>query len=136
MGFAMSAEICLKKMLTQGGRKTAEIHVGYSTIHIEILEINKVLLKSIVYEGGNFIPSSVRKCISGHLPFSSWLLNTRLILDEENFSISLNYSDSIHEVDQQNLRELLEEFSMQAYEWRIYLDEHDKHDLLPVYIRG
>lgn len=132
----MSAEMCLKKMLNQGGRKTAEIHVGHSTILIETYESNKLLLKSEVYEGGNFIPSSVRKCISGQLPFSSWLLNTRLVIDEDNFSISLNYCDSISEVDQQNLRELLEEFSMQAYEWRIFLDEHDKHDLLPIYARG
>jgi hypothetical protein len=92
-------------------------------------------LSASVYEGGNFIPQSVRKCICGKIPFEGQWIHTTLLVDEQKYQIFLQYSQNLEESNPQGFRDLLEEFSWQADEWRLYLEEHDRHDLIYIHNR-
>ena len=95
---------------------------------------SKILLSTPVYFGGNFIPSSVRKCASLKHPFKEWSdIQTMLHIDENKFEISLRYLGDIETLNTRNFNEVLEEFSGIADRWRLILDEHDRNDL--VYVR-
>lgn len=114
--------------------EVTEIAIDGMTVSLQILESSsKVSLSTAVYEGGNYIPKSVRKCLSEKVPFDHKVISTFLKVDEPHFQISLNYLGSFNQLNQQSLLNLLEEFSELANEWRFYLDEHDKNDLVHVY---
>ncbi len=111
-----------------------QIHLGGSEIDVHLYDQHeKMSLAASVYEGGNFIPQSVRKCIKGKLPFDGQWIPTKLVVEEENYKILLVYVGQGVTFNPQNFKDLLEEFSWQADEWRLYLEEHDKHDLVYVY---
>ncbi|MBA3602920.1 MAG: hypothetical protein H0W50_04615 [Parachlamydiaceae bacterium] len=113
-----------------------QIHLGGSDVNICLLEENtKVMLIASVYEGGNYIPKSVRRCVSGKPPFSSGKIFSRLVIDEDRFQVRLTYVGLINRFNKHTIKDLLEEFSWQADEWRLYLEEHDKYDLLPIYVK-
>jgi len=135
--YEMLAEKCLKRLLNHD-KDSVQIAVGNSQVQMKALESNtKLELTANVYQGENFIPVSVRKCIFQAMPFQSWLLQTHLTIDERKYQIHLNYINSLKDIRQHNgLRETIEEFAKVADEWRFRLDEHDKHDLLPVYVRN
>ena len=114
--------------------ETAYLTVGGSEIAIRIFDnASKLSLSTQVYFGGNFIPKSVRACVAGQSPFSQNSIKTSLQIDEDNFQILLNYLGKVDRLPSEFFCSLLEEFSWLAYEWRLYLDEHDKQDL--VYLR-
>lgn len=118
------------------GEGVVQLHIGGSDVSARLAEQNaKISLKASVYEGDHYIPQSVRKCITGKLPFGGEWIHTRLEIDENNFLIYLTYKCSVKEFNQTNFKDLLEEFSWQADEWRLYLEEHGKHDLLYVHVR-
>lgn len=118
------------------GEGTLQLHIGGSDVSAYLSEQNaKISLKASVYEGDHFIPQSVRKCAAGKLPFSGEWIHTTLEIDEKNFLIYLTYKGQTREFNQTNFKDLLEEFSWQADEWRLYLEEHDKHDLVYVHAR-
>ena len=95
---------------------------------------SKIAFRSPIYFGGNYIPKSVREGIKKIPPFENLqLIRTSLSVDEQNFRVFLNYLGSIDELNQKKLHDLLEEFEYLSEEWRIYLDEHDKNDL--IYVR-
>lgn len=110
----------------------SQIHLGSSNIEARLLDHDQMSLSASVYEGGNFIPQSVRKCVGGKEPFEGWI-PTRLVIEEQNYQVILTYTDSI-QADPQIIKDLLEEFSWQAEEWRLYLEEHGRHDL--IYVRS
>lgn len=96
-------------------------------------EGNKLALATSVYEGGNYIPAGVRKCLSLKAPFKPRAIqHTFLKIDEERFQISLNFLGQLEPLNDQRLHDLLEEFNELAGEWRLFLDEHDKNDLVHV----
>jgi len=96
-------------------------------------ESSKLALTALVYNGSNYIPSSVRKCLTRQLPHVRSSIPTFLTIDENQYQINLNYLGRTQSLTQDNFKELLTEFGQLADEWRFYLDEHDKHDL--VYVR-
>lgn len=112
---------------------SVQIRLGGSDINVRLQDKERMSLTASVYEGGNYIPESVRKCVGGKVPFDGWI-PTRLIIEEDKYQIVLDYNESI-QADPQILKDLLEEFSWQADEWRLYLEEHDKRDLVYIYAR-
>lgn len=114
----------------------AQILLGGSTITIRVFDhASKLALSTPVYLGGNFIPKSVRKCLSQKAPFDEGWIKTQLSVDENDFKINLNYTGAVNDLNNQKFKDLLEEFSWQADEWRFFLDEHDKNDLIHVRVK-
>lgn len=130
----MIVEKELKKIFNQlVHADAAQISVGGFDIKIRVFDdASKIALSTLVYVGGNFIPKSVRTCITQKPPFHRSLLNTSLHINEEKFEIDLNYLGRLDNINKQSFIDLLEEFSWIAEEWRLFLDEHDKNDLVHV----
>jgi len=113
-----------------------QIHSGGSDITVYLLDHNsKISLETSVYEGGNFIPMSVRQCLKGKTPFGGAWIQTDVVLDEVHFQVRLTYLGEVKISNMQSIKDLLEEFSWQADEWRLYLEEHDKHDLVHAFAK-
>lgn len=132
---AMLIEKDIKKILSQvSGDEPVHIPVDGMDITIRYMDdSSKLFLSTAVYSGGNYIPSSVRRCLSDKIFSSLTTLRTYLTVDESHFQITLNYVGVIPSLTSAELKELLEEFGLIAEKWRQYLDEHDKNDL--IYVR-
>ena len=115
-------------------RDTARINLGGSDILVKLYDqSSKIFLSTPVYIGDNYIPKSVRACLLQKAPFDDRNLITHLSIDENLFQITLNFQGNVDHLDNQLFKDLLEEFNWLADEWRFFLDEHDKNDL--VYVR-
>ncbi len=114
-----------------------QLTLGDSTISMQIIDENsKLVLTTQVYYGGNFIPASVRRCVQkGSYRGMPNFLHTTLVIDEKNFQIFLNYRGLTKDLNSDNFVDLLGDFSHEADEWRLYLDEHDKNDLVYVPVK-
>lgn len=115
------------------------VKVGYDGSEILIRFVDnasKVFLTAPVYLGGNYIPASVRRCLSHKFP-STYLpsIRTYLSVDEQNFQINLHYLGQAESLNYGQLKGLIEEFAWISDRWRDYLDEHDKHDLVHVRVK-
>lgn len=112
--------------------EASTIYVFGNPIDVAVIDRGaKLLLRSSVYDGGNYIPHSVRTCLTKKPRFYS-SLNTFLKVDEDRYNVSLHYHGNPHEMDEKNFKILLEEFGSLTEEWRQYLDEHDRKDLVGV----
>lgn len=104
-------------------------------IHVRIIDdSSKLSLTAIVFDGGGYIPSSVRACLASKVPFFKSEIPIFLSIDENHFQVKINYLGKIHLDDSNELRELLESFGIITEKWRDYLEEHGKKDL--VYINA
>lgn len=133
----MLIEKDIQKILNQLAIKNS-INVPYdgSTIMIKFIENHsKLSLSSLVYQGENYIPLSVRKCLSHQPPYLHPSISTSLTLDEENFQVRLNYMGEIESLTGDQFKEVLDEFGKIAEKWRTYLDDHDKNDLIYVHVK-
>jgi hypothetical protein len=110
----------------------ARIPVNGTDVTVRILEGSKLSLSTEVYFGGNFIPPSVRASLTKKLPATEGHIKTFFTIDEPNFRIYLNYLGHIQTLKNQAFDHLIEEFGWLAQEWRHFLDENDKHDLIHV----
>lgn len=133
----MILEKDLKKVFKElVNKEVSKIALGASDITIRLFDSSKLSLSTQVYHGDNFIPKSVRNCISQKKVFpDSFSMKTSLSIDEENYQVFLNYLGHIDSLDDENFRNLLEEFNWLADEWRLFLDEHDKNDLVPIHVK-
>lgn len=95
-------------------------------------ESSKLLLTALVFEGGDYIPKSVRLSLSSKSPFFKSTMLTFLTVDEQYFQVKLNYLGQAHSLTSHNFKELVQEFGLMAGKWRLYLDEHGKSDLIHV----
>ena len=132
----MLIEKDIQKLLGQlSHNENIHLFVDGSDILVRFERDNlKLSLSTIVYNGGNYIPSSIRRCVShkSFMPRSS--INTFLSMNEHDFQISLNYlNQSPDSLSYRHFKDLLEEFGFLAEIWRNHLDENDKNDL--VYVR-
>lgn len=98
-------------------------------------EESTLALSTLVYDGGNYIPPSVRECLSRIAPFSKGHIPARLSVEEETYQIRLNYSGRMTRLTHDHLAEIIEEFEYLAEKWRYYLDEHGKRDLIHVRVK-
>jgi hypothetical protein len=112
-----------------------KVAIEGSDVIVRFIDDSKVYLRASVYEGSNYIPSSVRQSLSYKMPLSNPSIRTFLTIDEQNFQINLNYLGQLSYLSSFEMKELLEEFSWVAEKWRLYLDEHDKNDLVYVRVR-
>ncbi|MBA3721461.1 MAG: hypothetical protein H0W88_03570 [Parachlamydiaceae bacterium] len=115
-----------------------QIHVAFdgSDILIRFLEdASKLSLSTIVYSGGNYIPTSVRNCLSHKSTSFDHEIKTFLSINEELFKVSLNYLGQSDRLSHLQLKELLEEFGLIAEKWRNHLDENDRNDLVYVHVK-
>lgn len=126
----------LKRLFTELNRnRTAELSLAGSVITIKVWdEGQKLHLSAPVYWGGNYIPKSVRGCLIKRAPFDEKVILTSLSLDEAKFEITLVFQGSTDFMDGDKFSELLQEFSFLASEWREWLDQHDKNDLVHVHV--
>lgn len=114
----------------------ARITIAGSDITVRMYDkAAKFSLVTPVYFGGNFIPKSVRECLSQKPPFDHGDLKTYLTVDENNFQINLNLLGSTEPMTNQSFVDLLEEFSWLGEEWRQLLDDRDKNDLVHIRVK-
>ncbi len=115
--------------------QVSQIDVNGANVVIRLVESgSKLAFSTPVYYGGNFIPSSVRQCLKQRNPFIN-SIGTFLTVDEKEYQIFLNYEGPFNlHIDKRLFLGLLEEFQWLADEWRAFLDEHDKNDL--IYVRA
>jgi hypothetical protein len=119
------------KNLINGDR----IHLTFNSSDISLKYVDdasKLSLSTAVYNGGNYIPGSVRHSLSEKFLISRPTIRTYLTIDEQSFQINLNYLGETEYLDHHSIKELVEEFSLIAERWRSYLDERDKNDLVHV----
>lgn len=131
----MLLEKDLKKILEQLSHEdVVEVPIGNSDFSLRLFDnSSKIALSTPVYFGGNFIPSSVRKCATQKSPFYDQAIRTTLSIDESKFLITLIYLDDVTNFTQGKFNRVIEEFSDIAEQWRNLLDENDRNDL--VYVR-
>ena len=124
----------LKKIFHQLIKEeAAQVAIGNTDITIRVLkDESRFSLSPPVYFGGNFIPKSVRSCVTHKKHIPDEKIKTYLTLDEPHFKIYLNYMGNLEKLGNHGFGELLEEFSWTADKWRLILDEHDKNDLVHV----
>jgi len=117
-----------------GSHESVSLTIGGIPITLRVLDQgSKLALSSAVYEGGNYIPASVRRCLTLKSQFPMATIKTFLQIDEERFLIFLHYLGSSNSMNGQKFQNLLEEFNGLAANWRSKLDEHDRNDLVHVY---
>ncbi len=131
----MIVEKELKKLVLDLSQKNrAEIDLSGFAIIIETYESNSwVSISTTVYFGGDYIPPSVRKCVSEKPLFLRGALGADLKIFEETFQIKLSYLGQLDCVDCPKFFQALEDFRWLAEQWRDYLDEHDNNDLVYIY---
>jgi hypothetical protein len=118
----------------------AQITVGGFELTIRVYDnARKFSLATDVYSGGNYIPKSVRDCMKKHPNLARENpripIKTYVVLDEQNFRIYLNYLGSFEGMSSDEFRIVLDDFSWQAEQWRLFLDENDKKDLIYVRVK-
>lgn len=136
-GFPMLVEKEIKKLFQQLLQDdVVHINVGRSDITVRVFDhASKLSLSTPVYEGGNFIPKSVRVAsLSKVVPFARDDLKTYLSIDEQSYQVALNYLGRLENFHNDSFKDLLEGFSGLADDWRLFLDEHDKNDLVHVHV--
>lgn len=114
-------------------KETSQISINGSDVNVRVVDDGaKLMLMTLVYTGGNYLPASVRQSIQQKPPFSSSLMQTNLIVNEERFEIYLRFVGSTDGLNIDAMRTLLEEFTWLADEWRLFLDEQDRNDRVRV----
>ena len=114
-------------------KNIAHIEVDGTSIMVRVFDGSKLSLSAPVYQGSNYIPKSVRHSISEkHPPIPRSQHKTFLTVEENDYKVDLNYLGNFVSYDQIHFRDLLEEFSCLVNEWRLYLDENDKNDLIHI----
>lgn len=96
---------------------------------------SKLSMSSLVYEGGNYIPKSVRNCLTKS-PFAKSPILTFFSIDEEKYQVRLHYLGQSQFFSQHEFKEVLEDFENTAHRWRDYLDDHGKRDLIYVNVKN
>jgi len=110
----------------------ADINFQGSEVHLEMREDgDKIHFLTSVYDGGNYIPPSVRSGIKQKVPFEDTSFSSYLTIDEEHFQIHLHH-DEPSRTSTGRLFNQIDRFCFLAEEWRDFLDRNDRSDLVPV----
>jgi hypothetical protein len=132
----MLAEKDLKKIYQKLLQEDiVHVEVGGTDVTLRIFDnASKLALSTTVFHGGNYIPKSVRNSISQRAPFPTDI-KTYLTVDENQYQILLNYLGTLDYLHQDSFKKLLENFSWVADEWRLYLEDRGKNDLIYVRVK-
>lgn len=133
----MIVEHELKRLYNELAKtEVSNIHLAGANVTVRMFDqYSKVALSAQVYHGSNFIPKSVRECLSQSHPFGWQDIKTFLTLDENAYQINLNYVGTMDTMSRQKFIAVLEEFSLLADKWQSHLDDHDKRDLIHVRVK-
>ena len=125
----------LKKIFTNlVNHDVAYVRIGDSEVTIRIHDqATKLSLFASVFQGGNFIPKSVRESLVKKTPFQQPQVKTNFRVDEANYRVFLHYLGRIELLNHEKFKELLEEFGWLADEWRTFLEDRGKQDLVHVH---
>lgn len=94
-----------------------------------------VHINTLVYQGDRFVPQGVREVASHPIAEMQRYLRTWLIIDEENYQISLHCTE-IFTSDFEKFSEILSEFEDVAMKWRDIFEERDRQDLVYIPIQS
>lgn len=108
------------------------LHVDGADIQVQMLSGSKLHFSTPVYRGGNYIPHSVREAIKRKHAFCIATMRTSFHLDETHFAIWLHYVGVSDRLSAEIMKDLVQEFGEIASQWRCYLDEQDRNDLVRV----
>lgn len=92
----------------------------------------KVFLTAVAYTGSNYIPQSVRKSLLKKNVVHPSFIKTYFSIDEDIFQIKINYLGHPDILTRESFKDVVHEFGILVEKWRLYLDEHDKRDLIHV----
>jgi len=93
---------------------------------------SKLWLSTVIYHGENYIPDSVRSCLGAPPPVPHSRIPTFVTINEKKFQLTLNYLGIMPQHNPKELNDVLEQFSWDAEEWRYFLDDLDRRDLIHV----
>lgn len=114
----------------------AEIEIDGFRISMSFIEDgNRVYFTTPVYYGDNYIPKSVRKCLTEQIPFAQNEIKVFFTVDEEQCRIDLNHIDYEEVIQKDKLPQLLSTFAWMAEQWRNLLEENDRHDLIHIRVK-
>lgn len=114
------------------------INVAFDGLDIMIRffdDESKLSLKSTVYRGSDYIPQSVRHCLTHKMHRYGPEIRTFLSVDENRFQVNLHFLGHAESLSRNDFKEILEEFGTLAEKWHHYLDDHDQRDLIHVKIK-
>lgn len=126
------------KILTEVNRNNCSSFEcnGFTVLIKTFDEGTKISLSTLVYQGDQFIPYSVRASISrGQIPTYHSTVRTSLSVIEKEYQVFLKYLGKTCHLTEESFSYLLEEFCYIAGKWRDYLDEKDRNDLVYARIR-
>lgn len=93
---------------------------------------NKLVISTSVFDGGNYIPDSVRRGVNAKSVFPQCNIRTFFTLDEKKFQVVLNFSTDMDKGFGE-FSDWVHEFLWMANEWRFILERYGKEDLVFVY---
>lgn len=96
---------------------------------------SELSLSALIYNGNNYIPPSVRDCLSQKVSFLPPSMQTFFSVEEGSFQVTLHYLEEAEGITQEELQELVEEFGLIAEKWRLYLEDREKSDLVYVHVK-
>jgi hypothetical protein len=116
---------------------TATIRLAGEEVSLCLFDNNtKLLLTTSIFRGGDYVPPSVRQACGLPLPqMPRGSIRTAIRIDESTATASLTYIGLISTINQQTFKPLLEEFGWLAREWRHYLDDKGRGDLIRVPVK-
>lgn len=125
----------LTERLNEGVPLQISYHGGAEITIRFACHLSKIALTTPVFDGGSFIPYSVRECVSKKSPFGSQQFRTFLTVDEPGYQVKLNYLGHLEDLKQEELNHLMQEFDRIAEKWRELLDEKGRGDLIHVRVK-
>lgn len=95
---------------------------------------SKLAFSSLVFEGGTYIPKSVKQALKYSPPFFLAPFHTFVSIDETSCCVSLNYIGIAVQTEDE-MKDLLVEFSRVVNLWRDYLRGQERKDLVTIKIK-
>lgn len=111
------------------------VHLNISEFDISLYALEdatKILFSTQVYDGGNFIPKSVRTSANQSASFTKNHISAFLRIDETKYQISLNYIGAVDFNNNSQLKFILDDFHWLANKWKLHLEEHGRNDLVHI----
>lgn len=126
----------ISKILYELNHKAiAEFALAGNDVQVRAIDqSSKLSFTTTIYQGSTYIPKSIRNSLENKVnpSFQSGSIPTYVRVNEDDFRITLHYLGNL-EIHPNDLKELLEEFSMIANEWRMKLDDLDNNDRVYIY---
>ena len=110
----------------------SDVRVGSFVVHVaRSADLQTLYLATPVFDGGGYLPASVRAAVSqAGLISSAGGVQAALVVDEELGMVSLHYQVVWSERSPVGFTSIVEEFVVVAEEWKRLLDEHGQQDLV------